>query len=61
MLSFFVGCVVGWFTGMMTMMLLRELKREEINNGRCYITRYCKYTGNNKIIKNGKEIIWNAD
>jgi len=26
MLSFFVGCVVGWFTGMMTMMLLRELK-----------------------------------
>ena len=25
------------------------------------VTRYCKYTGNNKIIKNGKEIIWNAD
>ena len=25
------------------------------------VPRYCKYTGVNKIIQNGKEIIWNAD
>ena len=26
----------------------------------CAIKRYCDYTGNNKIIKNGKEIEWNG-
>ena len=47
-----------------TLLACNELKKEsylmELSEKYCdvIVTRYCKFTGNNKVILNGKEIVW---